>query len=414
MSNWQGLERQGASAPTDFSRLLRVPPMPQEDPANAPVQEDHEEQEDPRVWVEEWLAPPGTYVRERRRPQFSLAPDPAAPAHRKRAPLSFLQKGSFGLSRAGKDQAEELARQYTAAIQRQFPRPMNVVIANPHGGSGATTCAVAIAGTFGTLRGGSVLAWDTHEAFGSMGVRTAPNGGSRTVIDLLADSGNFDRIDARAGDLGGYWRAQPGAFFDVLVSDQDPKRSLEFGAEDFHRIHQLVTRFRDLVILDTGNNTRRPNFLAATQVCDQLVIPTTIGQDSLWAVSMLIDQLEAMGREDLVSNAIVVLTDTTPTDRTNPGRQNALDWLGSWAAAVVEVPHDGHLAARSTIDYRLLTQPARDAFLKVSALIAEGLTSLDPANPPNVSSTATPYASVRPHGSQPGTPQTITDHSTTN
>ncbi|MFK4299166.1 MinD-like ATPase involved in chromosome partitioning or flagellar assembly [Arthrobacter sp. GAS37] len=366
--------------------------------------------EDPLCRVEEWLAPAGTYVRERRSPHLDLITAPAAPVERKAGLSGFRQKAGLGLFRRAPDPAaEQLLRERTAAAQRQFSRPMNVLVANPCGGSGVTACVLGISGTFGTLRGGSVLAWDTHESFGGLGVRTMTNGGSRTVIDLLADAGNFDRIDARAGDLGAYWRAQPGAFFDVLVSDQDAARPLELGAPEFRRIHQLLTRFRDLVIIDTGNNTRRPNFLAAVEVCDQLVIPTTAGPDSLWAVSMLIDQLEAMGRADLVNTAIVILTDANPADATSASRQKALDWLGTWARTIVEVPYDGHIAARSTIDYRLLAEPTRNAFLEAAALIAEGLTNRGHQPP----ATEPPGKELHTAVPPPAEAQALTDQSMT-
>lgn len=441
-TNWQGTERQGSAAPTDFSHLIRAPKIPAQPPTPpAELLEVEEEPrraestflpapsavgegagvgEDPAIsgWPgetdavdlpvpaapgveptptpepatgavedqasrtlfagfedQDWTNTPLEPIKGSRATQLQAKTTSAALAAPTEGMPALVRKLSFGLIRPQVGAAELLAREHVASTQRQFARPMTIVVANPKGGVGTTVCTVGLGGTFGHFRGGSVVAWDNNESYGTLDVRTMSNGGTNTVVDLLNDMDRFNRVDARAGDLGGYLRAQPNASFDVLASDQDSSRMEEIGDEEFEQIHALMSRFRDLIIIDSGNNSRRPNFLAAIKTCDQLVIPTNLSHDSIRAVSLLTDQLDAMGRNDLVRNAVVIVTGPGAEGQDTAARTQYLDNLASWCRAVVHIPHDPHIGQRSIIDYHLLAPATRTAFLEATDAIAQGLTT---------------------------------------
>src|SRR3546814_6289298 len=58
-----------------------------------------------------------------------------------------------------------------AAIQKDFDGPRTIAFINPKGGAAKTTGVLAAGFTFGTVRGGGVVAWDNNETRGTLGIR---------------------------------------------------------------------------------------------------------------------------------------------------------------------------------------------------------------------------------------------------
>jgi mRNA-degrading endonuclease toxin of MazEF toxin-antitoxin module len=58
---------------------------------------------------------------------------------------------------------ERIWRAARGSVQTQFDGPRTVVFVNPKGGTATTTSTLLAAGTFGTHRGGGVVAVDAHE-----------------------------------------------------------------------------------------------------------------------------------------------------------------------------------------------------------------------------------------------------------
>ncbi|WP_159096613.1 hypothetical protein [Miniimonas sp. S16] len=234
-----------------------------------------------------------------------------------------------------------------------------------------------LAATFGEVRGGGVLAWDNNETLGTLGIRTAEGRFPTTVLDLLGELERFESHGGRRGELGAYVRPQPDGHFDVLASDEDPARMAQVGEAEFERIHDVVTRFYPLIVVDSGNNPRAANFLAATRHADLLVIPVQWAQDSVESAGRLIDQLRRSGHGDLVQKAVVVVT--------SDGRGRAAadkcaewrEWFTRTCAAVVDVPFDPHIAERGELRYGRLAPATRRAFLAAAAAITSRLDTYD-------------------------------------
>ena len=112
----------------------------------------------------------------------------AAPVHvRHRLPRAprrgtGLRAGHVGLARPGTP-LERRARstrrwagrraneQDRALIQKDFSGPVTIAFINPKGGAAKTTGVLAAGYTFGTVRGGGVVAWDNNETRGTLGIR---------------------------------------------------------------------------------------------------------------------------------------------------------------------------------------------------------------------------------------------------
>lgn len=94
-------------------------------------------------------------------------------------------------------------------IQREFDGPRTVVFVNPKGGAAKTTGVLAAGYTFGTVRGGGVIAWDNNETRGTLGIRGLRGTHRATTRELLEDLGRFNDVQqARIGELGAFVRSQ--------------------------------------------------------------------------------------------------------------------------------------------------------------------------------------------------------------
>ena len=268
--------------------------------------------------------------------------------------------------------AELTRREAIEAIAWPLKGPRTVVVVNPKGGAHKTTAALLIAANLGLHRGGSTLAWDNNETRGTMGWRAAQAPHTRTVIDLLGDLQRLEGAGVRVGDLDAYVRAQSWGHFDVLASDEDANSADLVDGAAFERLHETLSRFYRVMVVDTGNNMRAPNWAAALAVADQLVIVSTIREDTSQSAAWLADALRATGHGDLVDGAVTVLT--APARTADPALGTRLhDHFARLTRAVLSVPHDPALIAGGPIDYAALTPASRDAWLQVTAAVADGL-----------------------------------------
>ena len=173
---------------------------------------------------------------------------------------------------------------------------------NPKGGAHKTTATVLIAATFGVHRGGYTLAWDNNETRGTLGWRAQPTQHTNTAVNLLTDLERFDDATrSRVGDLDHYVRSQGSAQFDVLASDEDPAAAADIDADAFRRLHATLTRFYRVLVIDTGNNMRASNWEAAVKAADQLVIISTVREDTAASAAWLIDGLRSRLYEDKIA-----------------------------------------------------------------------------------------------------------------
>ncbi|MGI3780289.1 MAG: MinD/ParA family ATP-binding protein, partial [Janthinobacterium lividum] len=286
---------------------------------------------------------------------------------------AFVRKATFGLVKPGPGPVELRHRDAAATIQRSLPGPRTVVVVNPKGGASKTTATMLLAATFATLRGGYTLAWDNNETRGTLGWRAVPARHTNTAVDLLADLERFQQVrGARVGDLDNYVRSQGAAQFDVLASDEDPAASASIDADAFQRLHSTLSRFYRILVIDTGNNMRASNWEAAVAAADQLVVVSTIREDTAASAAWLVDGLRAKGHGDKVEHAVTILS--APASSNDPALSARLhDHFAQLTRAVVDVPHEQSLVAGGPIDFAHLSKASREAWVLATAKVAEGL-----------------------------------------
>ncbi len=266
--------------------------------------------------------------------------------------------------------AELRYEQDRRAIQRDFDGPRTIAFLNPKGGAAKTTGVLAAGYTFGTVRGGGVVAWDNNETRGTLGIRGHRSSHRNTTRELLEDLERFNDVyQARIGDLGAFVRSQGDAHFDILASDERPHVTGMIRARDFTAVHALLERFYRLILVDTGNNMRAENWLAAAEAADLLVVTSTIREDTGYSGLWMLDALQDAGYQDLKHRSITVLSDPS----SHVDEQLASDLVQVYeqrTKSVFRVPYDPVLVSGSVVPYAQLSNETRMAWLQACAGMA--------------------------------------------
>lgn len=329
-------------------------------------------------------------------PAATPAPAPAGPPARAEEPRRFMTATDFldrraeetgqgpatwgwrgVLNRMGArlpmGQAEQTHEQQRSVIQRDFDGPRTIAFINPKGGAAKTTGVLAAGYTFGTVRGGGVVAWDNNETRGTLGIRGTRSTHRNTTRELLEDLGRFsDVYQSRIGDLGAFVRSQGDAHFDVLASDERPDVTGMIHADDFAAVHALLERFYRIILVDTGNNMRAENWLASAEQADLLVVTSTVREDTGYSGLWMLDALQDAGHTDLKHKCVTVLSDPSPKVDDKLAA-DLVDVYEQRTRAVYRVPYDPALVAGSVVPYAELSAATRRSWLAACAGMAESL-----------------------------------------
>lgn len=269
-----------------------------------------------------------------------------------------------------KEQAYEGDR---SQIQKDFDGPRTIAFINPKGGAAKTTGVLAAGFTFGTVRGGGVVAWDNNETRGTLGIRGSRSAHRNTTRELLEDLGRFkDVYQSRIGDLGAFVRSQGDAHFDVLASDERPDVTGMIRAEDFAEVHALLERFYRVILVDTGNNMRAENWLAAADAADLLVVTSTVREDTGYSGLWMLDALQDAGYQNLKYKTVCVLSDPSPQVDVKLAH-DLQQVYEQRTRAVYRVPYDPALVAGSVVPYSELSEETRMSWLRACAGMASAL-----------------------------------------
>lgn len=321
---------------------------------------------------------PGAPERDRRREEYDDERS-RAEARRTAERQRQAEQTDRETRRAARErEAAQRTADERALIQTNLQGSRTVLVANPKGGARKTTSTYLLAATLGIIRGGSVVAWDANETMGTLGERAQPDLHARTVVDLLHEAAEaFGTLDSsRVGNLDRYVRPQGDSHFDVLASDEDPTRQDVVDADGFRTVHDVLSRFYRMVLVDTGNNIRADHFQAGLDAADQLVIPVAAGRDSARVAQHMIRSFRAAGHGALVDSAVVLIHDLEPRNDDaayfETAQQIAREFEDE-CAAVVAVPFDAALKDGDRIDYADTAEPTRLAYRKAATALARSL-----------------------------------------
>lgn len=287
----------------------------------------------------------------------------------------FANKVSFGYLKLKPSKAELEDRQDLKDIRAEWSRLMTYTCASTKGNDGKSLTTAQVAATFGLHRGGGIMAADYNEGTGTMAVTAESGRYDLTITEALRDAHRFESGEAHRGEWAQYVRQQS-THFDLLAADEEPSRMLMIGDEQVKRIHEIARRYYSVIGCDTGNISRTSAWSAVMNVTDQLVVPVNLGLKSTVNAYRMLEQLEAQGHEDLVQNAIIVITGRLGTDDTKKAKERR-DALAHRTRVVVEIPYDKELAAdRPSLPK--VSPIVRRAYRRLAAEIARGFSASDP------------------------------------
>lgn len=284
-----------------------------------------------------------------------------------------VRRWSGGLVKPAMGAKERAWEADRALIQKDFDGPRTIAFVNPKGGAAKTTGVLAAGYTFGTVRGGGVIGWDNNETRGTLGMRGARSAHRNTTRELLEDVDRFKDVhQSRIGDLGAFVRSQGDAHFDVLASDERPDVTGVIHAKDFAEVHALLERFYRIILVDTGNNVRAENWLAAAEAADLLVVTSTVREDTGYSGLWMLDALQDAGYENLKYKTVTVLSDPSP--KVDEGLARDLTQVYEQRTrGVYRVPYDPVLVSGSVVPYGELSAATRRAWLRACAGMAAAL-----------------------------------------
>jgi MinD-like ATPase involved in chromosome partitioning or flagellar assembly len=196
----------------------------------------------------------------------------------------------------------------------------------------------------------------------------------RTVVDFLAALPSIAaNPTAGPSDLQHWVREQRGLSFDVLASADDDEAMRIVGESEFNEVHDQLSRFYRMIVVDTGNNRLSPNWLAAASHADMLVFATSLKDDTSVVAAKNLDALVSMGRGDLVRNAVCVISHTTAKGTDIGAGVHTREHFEQWVRAVVDIPYDPALAPGLHIDPLKISKKTHDSCMEMTATVVDGL-----------------------------------------
>ena len=147
-------------------------------------------------------------------------------------------------------------------------------------------------------------------------------------------------------------------------------------AADFGEVHALLQRFYRLILVDTGNNMRAENWLAAAEAADLLVVTSTVREDTGYSGLWMLDALQDAGYANLKHKTITVLSD--PSDRFDSRVDTRLanDLVQVYeqrTRGVYRVPYDPALVSGSVVPSSQLSGATQRSWLAACAAMAQAL-----------------------------------------
>ncbi|MFI1919335.1 MinD/ParA family protein [Nocardia sp. NPDC020380] len=303
-------------------------------------------------------------VREAR---LAMLLKPAAGVHTDPARWGWRGRANaFGMRVRPRRRGEEVKyRQAVERIRQPLPGTPVILVANPKGGSGKTPTTVMLSALFGRHRGGRVVAWDAHEACGTLAARTACCTSQHTVWDVLGHAHELCTANTDASGLGRFLQRQP-TLDETLASDQTPGGSICIGRDECAAILAVLRRHREMVVVDTGTNDRAEGFRWAVANATQLVVPIIGRRDVIVSALRLLDGIAEDGHEDLAARAVIALCGV------GPQHSGITDTLGAAGITrIVAVPFDPVLASGERIVLARMNRASVRAWTEVAATVAD-------------------------------------------
>ena len=262
----------------------------------------------------------------------------------------------------GPGEAEEARTALLARIRSPLAGAHRVAVTSVKGGVGKTTVAACLGLGLSEHRGDRAVVLDANPDAGTLADRLT--GDARiTVRELLDD---LDRVTTWT-DVSRY--TSLAGRLQVLASEQDPASGDAFRRDEYERICDLLGRFFNIIITDSGTGLVHSAMEGTLARADSIVVVGAPTVDGAGRASKTLDWLVAHGHAELAADAVVVLSCDRRSAEVDAERIR--DHFRSRVRGVVEIPHDPHLATGGRIDPARLRPATTDAFLELGATVAD-------------------------------------------
>ncbi len=254
---------------------------------------------------------------------------------------------------------QQLIKQVRSPLRGDY----RVAVLSLKGGVGKTTTSVMLGGIFASLRGDRVIAIDANPDLGTLAQRAALPG-SPTIRDLL----NAD--DVSRYSLIRNYTTQAESRLEVIGSERDPEVSEAFSERDYRHAIDILQHHYNIILTDCGTGLMHSAMAGVLDLANTLVVVTSTALDGAQSASATLDWLNHHGYEQLVSNAVVVVSAARPGPP-NVNVQQLMDHFRARTRAVAMIPFDRHLSEGAMIDLERLDRKTYLAYLELAGLVAQ-------------------------------------------
>ena len=293
----------------------------------------------------------------------------------------------LGPGPADRRRSEQLARTRTPLLA-----PHRVAIGSIKGGVGKTTVTACLGLVLAECRGDRVIALDANPDAGTLADRLV-GGDAGTVGELLRD---VHRV-ASWSELAQYTSLV--GRLHVLASEQDPAAGDAFSWAEYADVTALLARYFDILLTDSGTGLVHSAMQGTLATADSIVVVGAPTVDGASRAAKTLDWLAAHGYERLARNAVVVLSCDRGSHEVD--RDAVRAHFRARTRAIVEIPHDRHLAVGGRVELARLERSTREAVLELAAHVVDGFPRL--TEPP--ASVAPPPAATRQAALRPAAPR---------
>ncbi len=279
----------------------------------------------------------------------------------------WLYHASFGRINVGDSDKVRIARALENRVgYRMGERTRYVPILSRKGGVGKTTVTTLLGMVLADIREDRIIALDANPDRGTLSDRS-PGRAEFTARQLVQNRFMVDSFS----QLSSYV-ARDGSRLDVLASDTDPAVAQAFDDSDYRAVTDILGRYYSIVLTDSGTGMVHSVMNGTLDKADSVVLVSGGSVDEARLASETLSWLEAHGRTDLVSSAIVVIN-MSAGSATKVNVDEIEEHFRSRVSTVVRLPYDPHLAEGSRVDLAKLRPATRIAATELAALVVDGL-----------------------------------------
>lgn len=271
-----------------------------------------------------------------------------------------------GLVNPGPSSDQLAQREVLHRIRRPLLQSHRIAVTSIKGGVGKTTVSTLLGLVMAENRGDRVIVLDANPDAGTLADRLTGDS-SITVRELLRD---LDRIQSWT-DVSRY--TSLAGRLQVLASEQDPAAGEAFSREEYEHICGLLDRFFNVIITDSGTGLVHSAMEGTLRLADSVIIVGAPTVDGAGRASKTLDWMHAHGHGALASNAVAVLSCDRTSVEVDAGLIQA--HFAARCRAVVQVPHDPHLATGGLVELARLRPPTREAAYRLAAVMADRFTT---------------------------------------